>query len=257
MSRAYDILAARLAQMDSVAMFRDAWGIDPLPWQHQYLREASDSLILKGRQVGASTAGSTLAVKIARYVPGSLAAIVSPSLKQSQEVKLKASRVCVALGETLRRDSATTIELTNGSRIMSLPGSPKSVRGWTADLLIIDEAAFIDPETFLAARATVATGGRIVVQSTPAGPFGPFYDLWEEGGTEWARYQVRSDQVGIITSEFLEREAASLDPEEYAQEYLGEFRVPGLGLVDPESLGKLTERPAADAKPSPWDLARQ
>jgi hypothetical protein len=248
-SRAYDLLARRLSEMDPEEMFRSANGLDPLPWQRQYLREVLNSLILKGRQVGASTCGATLAVRQARYVPGSLAAIVSPSLKQSSEVKIRASSSQLErLGEVLRRDSATTIELGNGSRILSLPGSAKSVRGWTADLLIIDEAAFLDQDTFLAARATTATGGRTVVQSTPAGPFGHFYDLWETTDPTWAHYRVSSEEVGTIDPSFLARERATLSDDEYAQEYQAEFRVPGLGLVDPASLARI----ARDVDDSPW-----
>jgi hypothetical protein len=229
-------------------LFIRATGDEPLAWQEDYLRETRDTVVLKGRQVGASTAGSVIAIRRAIYWPGSLVAIVSPSLKQSTEVKERAKDGLLALGLRLTQDSASTLALANRSRIMSLPGSPKSVRGWSADLLIIDEAAFLEEETFVAARATVAaTGGRTIVQSTPMGPYGSFYDLWQTEDDAWAKFRVRSDEVSSITPEFLDRERATMTPEKYTQEYEADFVSPGLGLIDADQLASLTRNPPTGA----------
>jgi hypothetical protein len=230
--------------MSARELFMRATGEDPLPWQEEYLRETRNAIVLKGRQVGASTAGGTIAIRRAKYWPGSLCGIVSPSMKQSTEVKERAKQGLLRLGERLVRDSQSVLELDNGSRILSLPGSAKSVRGWSFNLLIIDEAAFIDQETFLAARATVAaTHGRVIVQSTPEGPFGHFYDLWNNPDPDWAKFRVRSDEVPTITEAFLAQERSTMTEEEYLQEYGAEFTNPGLGLIDPERLGQLTGKP--------------
>lgn len=229
-------------------LFIRATGDDPLEWQEGYLRETRDSVVLKGRQVGASTAGSVIAVRRAIYWPGSLVAIVSPSLKQSTEVKERSKSSLLALGVPLTKDSASLLELPNRSRIMSLPGSPKSVRGWSADLLIIDEAAFLDEETFVAARATTAaTGGRTIVQSTPMGPYGSFYELWNTDDENWAKFRVKSSEVSSITPEFLERERATMTPEKYIQEYEADFVNPGLGLIQSDRLTQLTGDPPTGA----------
>ena len=214
---------------------------EPLAWQEEYLRETKDTVLLKGRQVGASTTSGVVANRRAIYWPGSTVAIVSPSMKQSTEVKDRAKNGLIAVGEHLVKDSAGLIQLRNGSRIISLPGSAKSVRGWSVDLLILDEAAFIDQETFLAARATTAaTGGRTIVQSTPEGPYGMFYDVWLDPDPRWAKFKITSAEVPTISKEFLERERATMSEEEYLQEYGAQFTNPGLGLIDPERLGELT-----------------
>lgn len=231
-------------------LFIHAHGEQPLEWQEDYLKETRDAVVLKGRQVGASTAGSVIAIRRARYYPGSLVIIVSPSLKQSTEVKERSKNGLLALGEHLVRDSSSVLELTNRSRIMSLPGSAKSVRGWSADLLIIDEAAFLEEETFVAARATTAaTGGRTIVQSTPMGPFGSFYELWMDPDPRWAKFRVRSDEVDTIDPAFLAREKATMTAEKYTQEYEADFTNPGLGLIDPDRLRELT-----GDEPSPSDI---
>jgi hypothetical protein len=241
-----------LCAVDPTWTFEHAFGFAPLPWQVPYLWEPRNAVTLKGRQVGASTCAAALCIQMARSVPNSLAAIVSPSMKQSSEVKLRAKTGLQRLGEKLVLDSATLIGLDNGSRIMSLPGSAKSVRGWTADLLVIDEAAFLDPDTFLAARATVATGGRVIVQSTPAAPYGHFFDLYTAQDLKWAKFQVSSEDVGTIDPDFLISERATLSADDYAQEYQGRFTAAGVGLVDPMKLNQLTQ--AADA--SVWAKMR-
>jgi hypothetical protein len=243
----------RLGWLDPLYTFREAYGFDPLSWQEPYLLSADNAVVLKGRQVGASTSAGAIAIRYVRHFPNFLAAIVSPSMKQSSEVKLKAKNGLLRLGEDLVQDSQDTLGLDNGSRIISLPGSPKSVRGWSAGLLIIDEAAFLDPETFLAARATVAaTGGRTIVQSTPISPFGHFFDLFSLPDPGWTKYQVSSEDVSTIAPSFLASEKAKLTDDEYAQEYLGQFASPGLGLVDPDRLREMT----AKAATGPWDKIR-
>jgi len=244
--------------MSSRELFIRATGDMPHEWQEDYLRETRDTIVLKGRQVGASSAGGVIADRYAIYVPGSLVAIVSPSLKQSSEVKERAKGGLLALGVELTKDSATELALPNRSRILSLPGTAKSVRGWSVDLLIIDEAAFLDQETFVAARATTAaTGGRTIIQSTPMGPFGAFYDIWQDPDPRWAKFQVRSDEVRSIDPRFLERERDTMTPEKYTQEYEAQFTNPGLGLITPERLAELTrdlDRPNDNT--DPWARLR-
>lgn len=257
MSVAVPGLGAALAGLlDPVEIFRAAFGMEPFDWQYSYLRETHNTVLLKGRQIGASTSTASLAIRHCKYISNTLAAIISPSLKQSTEVTVKARQGLQRMGEKLIQDSASVLGLANGSRIMSLPGTPRSVRGWTAGLLILDEAAFLDPMTILAARALVATGGRVIVQSTPAGPYGPFFDLFSSTEPGWAKYRVRSDAAPSITKEFLATERASLSDEEYAQEYEAEFSTPGLGLIDPVRLRELTNEPTEKAESSVWDKMR-
>jgi hypothetical protein len=64
---------------------------------------------------------------------------------------------------------------------------------------------------------------------------------------------VSSEDVTTITPEFLAGERATLTDEEYAQEYLGQFSTPGMGLVDPEKLAALTRTVPTGVAPSVWD----
>lgn len=228
----------RLA-LDPAALFAAAFDLEALDWQVGYLRESRPSVLLKGRQVGASLAAAALAVHTARYRPDVNAVIVSPSLKQSTEITTRARAGLRRLGDRLDQDSTSVLRLANGSRILSLPGTARSVRGWTAELLILDEAAFIEHETFVAARALVATGGRLVVQSTPASEFGDFHEIVTTDGAEWARFTVRSDEVPTIAPEFLAAERRAMTPDAYSTEYECQFGKAGATLFTAAGLAGL------------------
>jgi hypothetical protein len=209
---------------DPVATFREAFGYEPLRWQVPYLEETRPVVLLKGRQIGASQSNAALAIDTARSKPNSLTAIISPSLRQSGEIALRCRMGLMAMGEKLVQDSASVLRLDNGSRIISLPGSDRSVRGYPADLLILDESAWVPEPTWVAARATVAaTKGRVVVASTPGAPVGWYFELATATPPGWARMVVRSDEVETIDPEFLAREKRELSPAMYAQEYEATF----------------------------------
>lgn len=215
----------------------DVHTADGRNWQLEYLEDEDDILGMKGRQIGASTCAAAKVIHIARYEPGSLSVIVSPSQKQSQEITIRCKAGIRNIERLpLAQDSASIIQLANGSRIMSLPGTATSVRGYTARLLVVDEAAYVDEETWIAARALVATGGQVIVQSTPAGAAGWFYDLWMDRSQKWSRYRVRSDEVPTIDPAFLAREKLSMGDYAYKAEYGAEFLEAGAGLFSAESL---------------------
>ena len=235
MSLAADFRAA----LYPVCLFREAFGVESLDWQRGYLRETRPTVVLKGRQVGASFSAALLAIHATVYTPNVNAVIVSPSLKQSTEITTRARVGLQRLGARLTQDSASLLRLANGSRILSLPGTARSVRGWTAKLLVLDEAAFIAPETFVAARALVATGGRMVVQSTPADEYGDYFELVTADDPSWARFTVRSDEVSTISADFLATERRSMSPDAYAREYECQFGKAGASLFTAERLAGL------------------
>jgi len=228
-----------LAALDPVAVFERAFGFPVLDWQKRYLREDRPALVLKGRQIGASLAAAALCIHQAIYVPNSLAAIVSPSLKQSTEICTRARMGLRALGEALPQDSASLLRLRNGSRILSLPGSARSVRGWSARLLILDEAAYLEHDTVVAARALVATGGRLVVQSTPAAETGDFYDMYRANDPAWAHFRVRSADVSTISADFLAGERRAMSADAYAAEYECTFGRTGASLFTADRIASL------------------
>jgi hypothetical protein len=226
-----------------VETFERASGHSAMAWQRQMLEETRDTVLVKGRQVGATEVAAALAIYVARSKAGSTSAIISPSQRQSSEVTVRARLGLWALGESLRQDSASLLRLANGSRIISLPGSARGIRGYACDLVVLDEAAWISAETFTAARPlTAATAGRLICQSTPGSPVGPFFELAANVPAGWAFLKVRSDSVPTISPAFLERERREMAPDLFGQEYEAEFgsgQVGGAGLFTVETIDKM------------------
>jgi len=230
---------------DILETFERASGHPPMDWQRGFLTETRDTLLLKGRQVGATECASALAIRTALTRPGSTSAIISPSQRQSGEVTVRARIGLWNLGQKLRQDSVSLIRLANGSRIVSLPGSARGIRGYSCALVVIDEASWVPSETFTAARPLVATGGRLVIQSTPGQPVGPFFDLVENVPDGWAFLRVRSDEVPTISAEFLERERAEMAPELFRQEYEATFGTAVGGLFSLAQVDSMFEKETA------------
>ena len=212
---------------DRVAFARAA-GIEPDPWQVRLLHSTAVRLILSvTRQGGKSTAAAVLAVHCTLFEPGALVLLVSPTLRQSGELFKKCLSVYRALGRPVPAESETALTLTleNGSRIVSLPGSEASVRGFSAPRLIIeDEAARVPDDLHLAILPMLATGGgRVIQMSTPWGTRGHFYETWAHGGPTWERYEVPATQVAHISPERLDEMRREMGEYWYRQEFLVEF----------------------------------
>ena len=181
--------------------------------------------MLKGRQVGASTCVAMLAVSTAKSAAGVDVVIVSPSQRQSSEITQKCRLALWELGDKLRADSAGMVQLANGSRIISLPGSARGIRGYAPMLAIADEASWIDDSVYDAMRPMVAaSGGRMIVLSTPGiEGVGFFHGLATDTPGHWRRMVVPSTSVPTIDPEFLAREKAHLKAHVYASEYEAQF----------------------------------
>jgi hypothetical protein len=216
-------LANDLARALDPVLLAQGAGIDPDPWQARVLRSASPRLLLNcSRQSGKSTITSVLAVHTAVYQPNSLVLLLSPSLRQSGEIFRKSMSVYRALGRPVPAESETalTLRLENGSRIVSLPGTEESVRGYSAvTLLAVDEASRVADSLYYSVRPMLAvSGGRLILLSTPFGKRGFFHQEWTEG-TNWERYEVPASQCPRISPAFLEEERRALGPWWFNQEY--------------------------------------
>ena len=213
---------------DAVLMATRA-GITPDVWQSDLLRsDARQMILLCSRQSGKSTVSSILAIHEAIYQPNSLILLLSPSLRQSQELFRKLKDVYNALEspslpQTIE-ESALRTEFDNGSRIIALPGKEATIRGFSGvSLLIVDEASRVPDELYQAIRPMLAvSGGRIVLLSTPFGKRGFFYSEWTDG-EDWRRVKITAEQCPRIDKEWLKRERQMIGDWWYLQEYFCEF----------------------------------
>ncbi len=146
--------------------------------------------------------------------------------RQSQELFVKVLGFYRDLGRPVspQAERKLSLELENGSRIVTLPGSEKTIRGFSgASLLVLDEAARIDDELYFATRPMLAiSGGALMMLSTPYGKRGIFYEEWAEGHG-WDKYEVPASGCPRISEAFLEEERETLPSWVYRQEYMCEF----------------------------------
>jgi hypothetical protein len=204
-----------------------AGGMEPDDWQADVMRSAAErTLLLCSRQAGKSSVSAALAVRTALLEPGAPVLLLSPSQRQSGELFRKVLDLYGALGRPVPavRETALQLELANGSRVVSLPGTEGTVRGFSkVSLLIIDEAARVSDPLYYAVRPMLAVSrGRLVALSTPFGQRGWFHAEWTGGGS-WERVRVTADQVPRITPEFLAEERRALGDRWWRQEYATEF----------------------------------
>ncbi len=217
-----------LEKSDACLMARRA-GLMPDLWQANLLRSDARQMVLNcSRQSGKSTITSILALHQAIYKPDSLILLLSPSLRQSQELFRKLQDFYNALESdylpTATEESALRMELSNGSRIVALPGKEATIRGFSGvSLLIIDEASRVEDALYQSVRPMLAvSGGRIVLLSTPFGKRGFFFHEWTEGH-DWQRVKITASECPRIDKDWLERERKMIGDWWHSQEYGCEF----------------------------------
>jgi Terminase large subunit, T4likevirus-type, N-terminal len=203
--------------------FASELGIAPDPWQEELLRSSSDRILLNCcRQSGKSTMAGIIALHRALCYPRSLCLILAPAERQAKETFAKVLESYRKLGNAVAPDSYRKLgmSLANGSRIEALPGTEKTIRGFSGvDLLVLDEAARVDDELYFAVRPMLAvSGGALLILSTPYGKRGVFFKEWSEG-EGWERYEVPAAECPRISPEFLEEEREALPSWVYRQEY--------------------------------------
>ncbi|MBW6395264.1 terminase family protein [Thermus sp. SYSU G05001] len=211
-----------------------------LPYQHRWVKDTSRFKIgLWSRQTGKSFAGTLEAVLDAVERPGTTWVMLSAGERQSRELAEKAKLHLAALKQGAEELESRFFEggvdvtqleirLPNASRLIFLPANPRTARGYTGNVFLDEFAFHQDSHAIWAAMFPIITRRpdlKIRVMSTPAGPQGKFYELWEKGGEAWSRHKVTIyDAVA---------EGLPVDPEElrrgiaddwvWQQEYLCEF----------------------------------
>jgi hypothetical protein len=124
----------------------------------------------------------------------------------------------------LEEDNKSSCELSNGSRIVSLPGDPDTVRGYSAPRLVItDEAAYVSDAMQAALAPMLAVSrGRQIDMSSPNGRRGFYFENWTNG-EDIERIRIVGRDCPRISAEFLAQQRKKLGSTLFAQEFEGEF----------------------------------
>jgi hypothetical protein len=183
-----------------------------------------------GRQAGKSFTAQNLILKWALEDNTSVSMWVSPVYSQAKKVftELTNSIAGTGLTKTINK-SELTITFINGSVIYFRSGEREdTLRGYTLDYLIVDEAAYIKDEVWntVLRQTVLVRGKKVLFISTPKGK-NWFYSVAMRGyGDEYNQYKTfhaTSFDTPFITQEELEEAKLSLPESIYRQEILAEF----------------------------------
>jgi Terminase large subunit, T4likevirus-type, N-terminal len=248
------LASALLRGVDPVALAADL-ELDLDDWQAEVLRSDGDVLVNGARQVGKSTISALKVLHRALYVPGSLCLLVAPAHRQSLETFRTATLLYKALGKPVPEEALNTmaISLENGSRILALPGSETTLRGYGAvSLIVVDEAARVPDELYHSVRPMLAVSrGSMVCISTPNGRRGWWYSAWSDEGSSWQRHLVLAADCPRIAPEYLAERRREMPDWWYAQEFEGAFTD-----SDRQAFASADIEAAFDQEVQTWNVCR-
>ena len=215
-----------LVNADPVRYVEERMGVVPEHWQAPILRDSTRNICITcSRQIGKSFTVSLKAAHHCATQPGSIALIFSPSEQQSINLMRKAKMHIHKAGIELKEDLKKEIEFANGSRLVALPGSEKTVRSWSdVSMLIVDEAAYAPDELYYAVEPMVIQAqGQIILLSSANATLGFFYEIATGDDEYWSRYRVPVTESERIPDEWVRMKRETLPPRVFQREYMAEF----------------------------------
>lgn len=225
------------------------------PWQKDVMRsDHKRHLLLCSRQTGKTETVALKAAFMAKTQPGCKILTLAPSHRQSRNLFSRISHT-LAADPSVKLDRMTQTECDlagNGSSIIALPGNdPDRIRGMVADVILIDEGAFVlDSVLQIVFPMIATTDGSITMLSTPSGPSGVFHGEWEDG-QGWNKTIALASDCPRISEEFLEEARLRLGDLAYRQEYLCEFLQSGSAFFSADLISD------AFADPEPLSLIQE
>jgi hypothetical protein len=167
-------IALRHLLRDPVFFVKHVLNFHPYGYQEKIMRDNSKRICAcMGRQCGKSLTIAAKAIHFAAANPKTTTLIVSATLRQSTLMFEKILQFIdnSVLRKSVAYRSKTRIKLSNGSWIIALPSGHNgaTLRGFKADLIILDEAAFIKEEIIagVAFPMLSTTDGYCWMLSTP------------------------------------------------------------------------------------------
>jgi len=199
----------------------------PFPYQKALLEDSSKRLVAcMGRQSGKTTTIALRAIHFAYTNPGATVLITAPSLRQSMIMFDRISMLIFStstLKNHVIRSTRTIIQLDNRSQIIALPCSEYFLRGYTAQMIICDEASFMPEEliTNVLFPMISTTDGYAIMLSTPWGRDHFFYRAFMD--PNYSVHRVKSSECPLIKPEFLEEMRRNMTDQAFRMEYMAEF----------------------------------
>lgn len=211
------------------------------------------------RQVGKSTVVRAFILWFAMFHSDQLVAMLANKLMLAKEQLQLLRESYVSLPYWLQPGvklwNKMSIQFSNGTRIMIAASSPDGIRGFSPNLLYLDEFAFLRPnlaaEFMASVMPTISSGKttRIIITSTPNG-MENFYNMWQKAVDEetasvhdleskYVRSTVLWNEVPGREAQWGIDEKERIGEERFRQEYECEFIGSAITLIDFRMLQKL------------------
>ena len=171
---------------DPVIFCREACNFYPHWYQEKLIRDLNLFIAASwSRQIGKSEAVAHKALHHAFTHKDEDIVIIAPGLRQAKLLYrkvVKAIETSPLIYNSVRgKIKMEETEFTSGCRIVNLPSGDEGIalRGYTIALLIIDEAAFVPDDVFVAVEQGLSSsGGQEIQISTPRGKHNQFHKLF-------------------------------------------------------------------------------
>jgi len=201
-------------------------------WQQDVMNAKGNLAIRSGRQTGKSTIIAKLVSDYAIKHSKKVVMVIASTERQAYLLFEKIFDFVLTnykkfLKKGRQYQTKTKLELSNNTKIYCLPTGldARGIRGYTVDLLIADEAAFIPRQVYNALTPSISTrikqGARIILLSTPFGRDNYFYDCFDND--TFTKFHVSSEECPRQDKDFLAAEKKRMSKISYSQEYRGEF----------------------------------
>lgn len=161
----------------------------------------NENIALKYRQAGVSTVTAAWASKrvaFAKKNKPEKILIIANKLDTAVEMANKIRAFIeqwpswVGIGFSVEKNSQRHFKLTNDCEVKAVATSTDALRGYTPTILIFDEAAYIeaDPDFWAACMASLSTGGKVIVISTPNGYDPIYYEIYDQALRNYNDFKI-------------------------------------------------------------------
>jgi len=208
------------------------------PYQKEMLQSFKDNrfnIVTTARQAGKSTTTCAFILWYIIFNPEKTVALLANKGDTAREilgrVQLAYQHLPKWLQQGVKEWNKGSFELENNSRVIAAATSSDAIRGYSINMLFIDEAAFIDnwDDFFTSVYPTISSGteSKIVLVSTPNG-LNHFYSIWINAVEQRSQYKalkVLWQNVPGRDAQWQQDTLAAMnfDLEKFDQEYNCEF----------------------------------
>lgn len=211
----------------------------PYPYQREMLKamvENRYTVIATARQAGKSTTTCGFILWYILFNSDKTVALLANKGETAREILGRIQLAYQHLPKWLQHGvvewNKGSFELENNSRVLASATSSDNIRGYSINLLFIDEAAFIEnwDSFFTSVYPTISSGteSKVILVSTPNG-LNHFYKIWQlanENKNQYKPIMVHWSSVPGRDDNWKQQTLAGLnfDTEKFAQEYDVEFQ---------------------------------